>query len=239
MLISIRVQNGGSIQVNVDRSPDRCPVWHSSIVAADMNVSFLFRTRVERVFQCPNTDCQILFIAKYDQIPQQGHNYKWKSSVPFEFLTTSHTETIESISADFCEIYTKSEKAEQQGLNLVAGPGYRKALEFLMKDYACMLEPDKKDTIERMLLGPCIAMYIKSDQIKAIARRAAWLGNDETHYVRKWADKDVNDLKKLISLTLHWVEPEKLSQDIIKGMPESGPTEVKRASPASVKDGMT
>jgi hypothetical protein len=54
-----------------------------------------------------------------------------------------------------------------------------------------------------------------------------------------WADKDVNDLKKLISLTLHWVEPEKLSQDIIKDMPESGPTEVKRASPTSVKDGMT
>jgi hypothetical protein len=149
MLISIRVQNGGSIQVNVDRSPDRCPVCHSSIVAADMNVSFLFRTRVERVFQCPNTDCQILFIAKYDQIPQQGHNYNWKSSVPFEFLTTSDTETIESISADFCEIYAQSEKAEQQGLNLVAGPGYRKALEFLMKDYACMLEPDKKDTIDK------------------------------------------------------------------------------------------
>jgi hypothetical protein len=54
-----------------------------------------------------------------------------------------------------------------------------------------------------------------------------------------WADKDVNDLKKLISLTLHWVEPEKLSQDIIKDMPESGPTEAKRASTASVKDGMT
>lgn len=27
--------------------------------------------------------------------------------------------------------------------------------------------------------------------------RAAWLGNDETHYVRKWPEKDVKDLKSL------------------------------------------
>jgi len=90
-----------------------------------------------------------------------------------------------------------------------------------------------KDAIEKMLLGPCIATYIKSEQIKAIAKRAAWLGNDETHYVRKWADKDVNDLKKLISLTLHWIEAEKLSQDIINDMPERGPTGPNATPPPS------
>ena len=157
------------------------------------------------------------------QAPPDGQYFPIEILCPFEFLSTPHSETIRAISPDFCEIYAQAEMAEQHGLILIAGPGYRKALEFLMKDYAFMQEPTQKDVIEKMLLGPCISTYIKSDQIKAIAKRAAWLGNDETHYVRKWADKDLGDLKKLISLTLHWIEAEKLSQDIIKDMPEGGP----------------
>jgi hypothetical protein len=64
---------------------------------------------------------------------------------------------------------------------------------------------------------------VKSEQIKEIAKRAAWLGNDETHYVRKWEDKDLKDLKKLISLTLHWIEVETLTLEVIADMPEGKP----------------
>lgn len=160
-------------------------------------------------------------------------NFDWKCSVPAELVTTSHSRTIKETSPDFCEIYAQAEKAEQHGLNLVAGPGYRKALEFLMKDYACILRPDEKATIEKMLLGNCISEFIESDQIKAIAKRATWIGNDETHYVRKWADKDLNDLKNLILLTLHWIEIERLTKDIVNGMPETGPAGPQSALPAS------
>jgi hypothetical protein len=41
-----------------------------------------------------------------------------------------------------------------------------------------------------------------------MAKRATWLGNDETHYVRTWEGKDLKDLKTLIRLTIHWVEME-------------------------------
>jgi hypothetical protein len=53
-----------------------------------------------------------------------------------------------------------------------------------------------------------------------MAARAAWLGNDETHYGRKWEGKDLTDLKKLISLTLNWIQAEELTQDVIADMPE-------------------
>ncbi len=39
-----------------------------------------------------------------------------------------------------------------------------------------------------------------------MAERAAWLGNDETHYQRKWTDKDISDLKTVISLAEHWID---------------------------------
>ncbi|MGF6947536.1 hypothetical protein QF028_000029 [Neobacillus sp. B4I6] len=38
-----------------------------------------------------------------------------------------------------------------------------------------------------------------------MAERAVWLGNDETHYVRKWDDKDLKDLKNLIDLTVYFI----------------------------------
>ena len=69
------------------------------------------------------------------------------------------------------------------------------ALEFLIKDYACLENPDKEEVIKKTLLGKCINEYILDSNVKACAKRATWLGNDETHYVRKWTDQDISDLK--------------------------------------------
>ena len=53
-----------------------------------------------------------------------------------------------------------------------------------------------------------IKEIIDNPRIKEIARRATWLGNDETHYFRKWDDKDLEDLKKLIQITVHFISME-------------------------------
>ncbi len=50
--------------------------------------------------------------------------------------------------------------------------------------------------------------------------RAVWLGNDQTHYLRKWEDKDLADLKRLIQLTLHWIEMDELTKKTLEDMPE-------------------
>ena len=88
----------------------------------------------------------------------------------------------------------------------MTGIGLRKALEFLVKDFALKEHPDKEDAIKKTFLGSCIENYIDDANVKECARRAAWLGNDETHYLRKWTDKDVKDLKLLITLTVHWID---------------------------------
>jgi hypothetical protein len=46
------------------------------------------------------------------------------------------------------------------------------------------------------------------------------LGNDETHYVRKWEDKDLTDLKTVIELTLHWIEMAEMTDSVMNDMPE-------------------
>jgi len=105
------------------------------------------------------------------------------------------------------------------GLDQITGVGYRKALEFLIKDYLISLNPDKEEKIKKKSLGNCIKDGVTDSHIKAVAERAVWLGNDETHYVRKWEDKDVSNLKDLIDLCIHWIEAEIKTKRMLDEMP--------------------
>jgi hypothetical protein len=102
----------------------------------------------------------------------------------------------------------------------ICGVGYRKSLEFLIKDYLIKLDSTKEAEIKIKFLGKCIEEDIKNENIKNVAKRATWLGNDETHYLKKWEGKDLQDLKNLIDLTVHWLEMEDLTQKAIDDMPE-------------------
>ena len=108
------------------------------------------------------------------------------------------------------------------GLNQICGVGYRKALEFIIKDYLLMNISDesKRDSIRKKFLGNCIKEDVSSTNIKEVAKRAVWLGNDETHYTRIWIEKDVSDLKHLIDLTIRWIENEIETQRLLASMPE-------------------
>lgn len=106
-------------------------------------------------------------------------------------------------------------------MKLICGTGYRKSLEFLIKDYLISITPeDQHETIRNKFLNNCIRDNISNINIKTVASRAVWLGNDETHYTRKWEDKDINDLKSIIELTLHWIESEIRTQKLLEDMPE-------------------
>lgn len=232
--ISLRTRDG-AIQAVADKNPTECPICHVAVTPIDTNLGAKTRNIggaviAERVFLCPNETCEHLFIARYlfnGRTPPGQESFRLYSCLPLEIVSPKQSETISKVSPDFCSIYEQAYKAEQHELLLVAGPGYRKALEFLLKDYIIsqLTGTDaeittKRATVEKSLLGTCIANYIQSEQIKEISKRAAWLGNDETHYVRKWEDKDLNDLKKLISLTLYWIEMATLSADVIANMPD-------------------
>ncbi|QPA58092.1 DUF4145 domain-containing protein [Lysinibacillus sphaericus] len=64
---------------------------------------------------------------------------------------------------------------------------------------------DKFEEIKSMPLQKYIQTYINEADIKEMAEIAVWLGNDETHYVRKWENKDLQDFKHLIDLTVFFI----------------------------------
>ena len=93
-------------------------------------------------------------------------------------------------------------------------------MEFLIKDYLIKTNPTKEESIKKKFLGKCIQEDVTDTKIKSAAKRAVWLGNDETHYVREWTDETLESLKKLISLTHHWIEMEELTEGFEDKMPD-------------------
>ncbi len=217
----------------VDEYPDCCPRCGAHIQALPR---YAFATLVPRywlqvAFVCPNTKCVKLFIAEYSNPLYEGklQVHHLMGVLPYDKKAREFPDIIENISADFCSIYNEAYAAEQGDLKQICGGGYRKALEFLIKDYLIYLTPKDRKEIENKPLGSCIDDDIKSDNIKAVAKRATWLGNDEAHYVRRWKEKDLEDLKRFIDTTLYWIDQEELTKQSLESMPEGGATKQKKS----------
>jgi len=153
------------------------------------------------------------------------------STPPFFFCVPAHRsprsrprirKTSPRCRRSFVAIYGEATAAEARGLKQVAGCGYRKAVEFLIKDFCVKENPADAEAIKTQRLGTVIQERISDPNIKAMAARATWIGNDETHYVRIWTDKDMTDLKALMSLTVSWINTHLLTRKYVKEMPEGG-----------------
>jgi len=138
--------------------------------------------------------------------------------VPLNYKDPYIPQEVLEISSGFEAIFKQATAAESYGLDEIAGVGYRKALEFLIKDYCIHKNPDSVEAIKSSFLGTVIRDNVDDANVKMCAERATWLGNDETHYVRKWEDKDINDLKVLIELTCGWVRNNILTEKYIADM---------------------
>lgn len=212
-----RISLGNSEYVTLDKLQNDCPYCHKSIdpKLITHNIS---RDKLEVIFQCPNLDCNRAFIGRYCK--NYGEYFNLSDVNIGEIQGINFSEHINNLSPSFVKIYNQSHFAEQHNLMEICGVGYRKALEFLIKDYLIKKNPSNEENIKTKFLGKCISDDVDDSRVKKVAKRAVWLGNDETHYVRKWEGKNLQDLKKLISLTIHWIEMDYLTEEIEEDMPE-------------------
>jgi hypothetical protein len=116
------------------------------------------------------------------------------------------SDDVEIVSPIGKQIYVQALKAEQEQLDLIAGIGYRKALEFFVKDFVIVNNPADKDEITKMPLKAVIDNYIDDQSLKTFATASAFVGNDETHYTRKHIDKDLESFKKYLHGFLHYMD---------------------------------
>lgn len=202
--------------------PTSCPLCHES------GVQFVFEAastttsigeggadsdRVELPVQCPNVKCGRLYIAQFIF-------GRFVGATPTKPRPPEVPAEVRDISPVAVTCYEQAIAAEALELKEIAGGGYRKALEFLVKDYCKSEHPGEHERIELMSLGPCITEFVDDAKLKLCASRAAWLGNDQLHYVQKWEGQDLDALKNLLRLAIYWVASQLQTRAILEEMPE-------------------
>lgn len=221
--------NLGRNGLQVDREPNSCPICNHLVSPNRVDClkeiytdSSNWSTFLEVLYECPSITCGHLFLAHFERLSKSEKSvdgyFTYRNATPNKFKSVNFDDRILSMSPSFVDIFNQSANAESIGLTEICGMGYRKALEFLIKDYCVSSNPDNKEKIKNLLLMQCINQYVSDPNIKACATRAVWLGNDETHYQRKWKNKDINDLKLLIDLVVHWVVSSLMTQEYMQSM---------------------
>ena len=220
-LVNVNVAN---FTGNIDRHPDQCPICHAKVIPTPIAATLRTASAgVEIAYVCPNRNCREMFIAYFDAPSRDLTDpvrsaCRYRAARPVKPIELVFAKSIKDISPNFCEIYNEGHAAESFDLKQVCGVAYRKSIEFLIKDYLIKKHPDDAEAIKRALLGNCIENYITDHNIKQVSKRAVWLGNDRTHYERRWVNKDLADLKRMIQLVLHLIDAEYLTEEAIKSM---------------------
>ncbi len=194
------------------------PVYISSCLESEDSASIFNFCR-----SCNNT-----FITKYSIYKDTNngkYSYAYKTidiiySEPNRFSKLIFDDKIVALSPQFDKIYNQALAAESSGLDELAGLGYRKALEFLIKDYAIHEHPDEEETIKSKPLAQCIKNYIDNGSITTLAECSAWIGNDEAHYIRKQEDRDVSDMKSFIQAIVYFIGMILITEDAASMTPK-------------------
>lgn len=187
---------------------DTCPACKAKIspayIASSLNDDFS-----ASVFDFCRS-CNSAFVTKYKIRLDMNSSTRYTSekiiySEPNRFAVQKFDDKIAGLSPQFVKIYNQALAAEVSQLDEIAGLGYRKALEFLVKDFAIHKNPNSAEDIKARPLVQCIKNYIDNTSIVTLAERSAWIGNDEAHYIRKQEDRDVKDMKSFIQAIVYFI----------------------------------
>lgn len=187
--------------------PDICPNCGKSIYPnhlASLSTNIDTNNLLASIFLCNSCGKYIYTLS----IPYETDNYIIASIYPPIIENGKIRKPVENLSPNFVKIFNQAITAENSGLDEICGVGYRKALEFLIKDFAIYRYPNDKENIEKLPLGTCINDYCDNSKIKMLAKACAWIGNDETHYVRKHNDYSTNELKAFINAVVTFIDSE-------------------------------
>lgn len=218
---------GAKIPVTIDvEKIDYCPICHKGIEPIIFNNYLIGEDLgiLQRLYRCPRNQCGRIFLANYYR--STGGVYGLNNLEPRQHEEPPLPDLLKENFPDFCEIYKQAIIADEMNLKEITGMGLRKSLEFLIKDFVIKklkndnVGEEKINEVKKSFLGTCIEKYISDSTIKRRAKRAVWLGNDETHFFKKWPEKDLTDLKNLIEITISSIEAQLLDEKYQKEMEE-------------------
>lgn len=201
--------NNGNLNAKAE-NPDICPFCHvANIPTSIFDYYDDSQLRLFSLWNCNNNRCKKVFVTTHRHFHNSEfvlESYltgslkgpKW----PQPILNLKNGQTVKTeneLETKFIKTYQQSLEAEANGYDEIAGMGFRKAIEYLVKDWAIQLHPEKKGAILEQWLAAVIKDNF-SGELKDILERATWLGNDQTHYNKVFEEFNISHLKELIDL---------------------------------------
>lgn len=122
------------------------------------------------------------------------------SFIPYE------NENLAAISERFIDMYNQALQSEFVGNIELASIGYRSALEFLVKDFAINELGKPREEVIKKKLHNAIGEYLNQNDLVSTADVVRILGNDYTHYERKYPQHDFDLLKGYMDIFLKQIE---------------------------------
>lgn len=175
-----------------------------TVISANSNSLYSELSGTFGVFlSCTNSECKKYHIQAFSYSRYSGgHSIQVGEKIIYSYKPMMSNDLPKEINDKFTEfssIYNQSLEAESMGLDQIAGVGFRKSLEFLVKSYAIELAPNKRESIEKeALMNTIKTRYNDFPKIQKLAELATWIGNDETHFVKKHTSIDIQDMKRFI-----------------------------------------
>lgn len=211
MIFQAKINSSVSRPVTID---DICPNCKKPTNPHLVNSSYFplgeEKTSLVLTFRC--LGCKRFWTEEFIATRHRINSYTDKYEIEHLKVTPSLpsdipiSDDVELVSPIGKQIYVQALKAEHEQLDHIAGIGYRKALEFFVKDFSIVTNPDDEDKIIKMPLKQVIEKYIKDDDLKTFALASAYIGNDEGHYYRNNPDKDFSHLKNYLHRVIHYME---------------------------------
>ncbi|HYE08736.1 MAG TPA: DUF4145 domain-containing protein [Patescibacteria group bacterium] len=192
---------------------NKCPHCFSSIkphMVLKTDYDEKLKMPVAVLYQCPS--CQSFFVNAYSVCDRMDNSISGYTTdlIPYSYKQLAKydlPEELEKVSVTFKEIYMQTLTAEAEGLLQITGIGYRKSIEFLIKDFLIHNQQEDAEKIAKIPLSQAIDR-LESNKVKDLAKASVWLGNDETHYLKKYQDKDINDMKRFIRALSFFISSE-------------------------------
>lgn len=215
--IVLKILNTNDIENTPVELASICPLCNHAISPTVLFASLIEYEDYEenKVFvlnYCPNCENEFMSTHSFDS---DDDGYLYVSSAPVNFSGRSFSENIQSLSPQFVVTYNDSFHAESLGLESICGMGYRKSLEFLIKDYVISKNSSEKSKVEKLPLAKCISTYISDERLKALATASTWLGNDQTHYIQKHSVHGLKELKQFINAFVTFIDADLAYQDAV------------------------
>lgn len=147
-------------------------------------------------FEC--TRCKRQFLAVYIE---EDNRLTLNTIIPVADADEVHP-GLKTVSPEFERIHQQSYRAELRGDIDIAAVGYRTALEVLIKDFAIRELGEEEEEVASKKLAQAIEDYSGTVGMKNAENVVRKLGNDYTHYRKKYEPLSFMELKHYYGIVL-------------------------------------